>query len=817
MRILAAAVLILFTPLIASGQGYTLAEHPRILVNRARLPELARRARDGGMLAADYAMMKQEADRIVAEESCRKLSSIWHRPTDMLCACLVYLVERELGNDSALVYARAVKHIWEKESKFGPGTVFSNLGPGHFGYFAMCFDWLYDYLTPEERKTYGDQLGSWLYYYTSSPRIELLYGDWLYNKTWGPSHFNKQDCRDGIAPKLMVALALSGAGTVHEQACRTYLDSWSQRIPAECIPMFDMTGGVWAESMGHGGYGPFEVIAWAFEAWRTATGQDWFRLGSGTTFLKEEMRWLLDLTVPFNNRMAYIDDDTDQGFLQSTVKDLAPILGARYRDPAANWAASTFDRGAWPQAWYSIPFQRFLSFDPAVDALSPSRANWETAHLYQGAGHVHMRSQWDNPDATWAFFGAGPFYADHARDDEGHFLIARKGWLVMRSGGSGQNDDDYYAGGSLPFNLITVYDPSEAYRRTESTAEGGTNNEPDGGLIRRVYTQRNETGGQYQERGHITAYRNTLRYTYAAADLRDAYSRSKLSEITRQFLYLRGEHEFFVIFDRVAATSASFPKTWFLHVPTQPALDGTESVEVADHVLHYSGAKVSTWLSDPCRTDQQVFSSGRSRAFLSTLLPSGASITVRGGTGYDYWGNPHVKEACYNHSGKSTGLPPQVPWRLEVEPSVAAARDLFLNVIEVADEGQSLPTQVELVQNDGEVVGLKILPPGGQPVEVRFTSQGETGGAVLFGGQEEKLPSAAETSTQTGLRHDVNGDGRVGMADAMALILRIIAGDSGQSLDFNGDGKVGLADVVALVRFLRDAGAPGNGPYLASN
>ena len=32
-------------------------------------------------------------------------------------------------------------------------------------------------------------------------------------------------------------------------------------------------------------------------------------------------------------------------------------------------------------------------------------------YLFGGAGHVYMRSAWDDPNATWAFFGAGPFHA----------------------------------------------------------------------------------------------------------------------------------------------------------------------------------------------------------------------------------------------------------------------------------------------------------------------------------------------------------------------------------------------------------------------
>ena len=41
------------------------------------------------------------------------------------------------------------------------------------------------------------------------------------------------------------------------------------------------------------------------------------------------------------------------------------------------------------------------------------------------------------------------------------------------------------------------------------------------------------------------------------------------------------------------------------------------------------------------------------------------------------------------HTGNKTGLPPIVPWRLEIEPPTAETRDYFLNVIEVTDEASS--------------------------------------------------------------------------------------------------------------------------------
>ena len=802
MKPLFLLLLTTFVLLRPLGADYQLGEHPLMFVNKAMLPELAAQAYGDGLLAGDYALMKQEADYFLQTGVLKKPTSQWHAPYELLCCGIVYLVERELGNEEAETYARAVVDFW------GDGTILSNVGNKHFGYYALVFDWIFDAMTAEERVKLGVPLGGWLYWYTAEPEITLTNGGWLYNQTWGPAHLNVGNTRDGITPKLFVALALSGAGSIHEDACKQFLDSWDSLVPADCIPLFDMMGGVWSESYGHGSYGPTKVIPWAFEAWRTATGKDWFELGTPTSYLKEMNRWAVHLTVPFSDRTAYIDDNSGD-FLVGSWYATAPILGARYRDPVASLISASYDRGTWTQSWRPLPWQRFLAYDSDVPTRTPAQEGWPTARLFTGAGHTYMRSGWNNPNATWAFFGAGPFYAGHSRDDEGHFLIAKKGWLVLRAGGMGHNDSDYYSGGSLVFNIVTIYDPDEEFSRRvdpgeSALAQGGTKNENDGGMIRRVYTGRTSEGGEYQARGHITAFKHDWKYTYAASDLTDAYSSAKVREVTRQFIYLRGEREFFVIFDRIDARQAEFPKTWFLHIPSQPAVNGTETALTEDHVYSYSGADISTWLSDPAGVEDDVLSSGKSRAFLKTLLPGTFTITRRGGEGHEFWGHPHEPSAQYNHAGSNSNQPPRVPWRLEVESGVAETRDYFLHVLEITDEQDTEMSEVSLTGQDTSLVGVRIASAETGTVEVYFSRHGTLSARVKFEEQElEYLPTEIDTTLELGGRGDLNGDGRVSITDVIYLILGARENPDDESLDFDSDGTCTLEDAVALLRHIR--------------
>jgi len=206
-----------------------------------------------------------------------------------------------------------------------------------------------------------------------------------------------------------------------------------------------------------------------------------------------------------------------------------------------------------------------------------------------------------------------------------------------------------------------------------------------------------------------------------AADITKGYSDAKVLEVTRQFLYLRGEREFFVVFDRVEATRPEFPRHFFLHVPTEP--------EQQNGFL--------TWQSLPeADGDKQVFSHGRSRMFLHTLLPPKAGIVLRGGRDQEAWGHPLEPTAQYNHITEGRAKPPVCPWRIEVGDPESGSRTLFLHVFEVADEGVHQPTTVEFAAP----VGVNIV----QRWQVRFNPKGMLGGMV----NGKPLTTTIKTETQ---------------------------------------------------------------------
>jgi len=656
--------------LLAAQDSYTVRkDHPRLFIDDVKA--LVRRCE--GPLAEDFRIVKERADRAL-KSGVEFIGNKWAIPEDLMNLGLCYLVERERGGNPK-PYAEAIVRQW------GDGKSLQVKEGTSFGYHPIAYDWIYDALTPEQRVLYGDALGGWLRWYTNKPEITLQNGDWEYNQTWGPSHLNVMHSRDAIAQKLFIALAITGSGSKAEADAKAFLQSFHARVPAECLPEFDRMGGVWSESMGHGGYGPVTVIPWAFHAWRTATGIDLFKKLKPWAFPVESPRWVAYTMTPHNDRTAWIDD-SDGGRPTAFVR-AAPMM----RDPLSQYLGEKGRDGV-RERW-----MRVASWDPSIKPAGPETL--PLGYLFGGAGHVYARSAWNDPNATWLFFGAGPQYAGHSRDDEGHFLISKKGALVSRAGGQGGNDDDYYIGGSIAYNLVTIFDPAEKFRRDRA-------NENDGGLLRHVY----ETGPWPRERGHIVAFEHQKDFTYASADLTKGYAPQKTKEVTRQILYLRGAREFVIVFDRVEAAKPDFARHWFLHVPTEPAVEGRRT----------------TWLSLPeADGDRSVLSQGRSRAFLHTLLPADADLTTRGGPGKEAWGHPLEPKGQYNHESPGRKKPPICPWRIEVGDPSKGARTLFLHVLEIADEGAA-PTPVKFVAPAGIDLG--------DGRKVRFNAEGPLGGSV---------------------------------------------------------------------------------------
>ena len=701
------------------------AAHPRVLVNPELVREMAAKVK--GSFAAEYRTMLE-----TARLGPRGMESQWPIPGAFMEAGLAWLIERELGRDGR-PFAEKVLELWRQ-----PAFQVSGLRR-HFGWQGLLYDWVYDAMSEAERARFGELLGEWVGTWWNNGDVNIPRSGWWYNQHWGPVHLDEPHNRVALLSKLMMSGAVAGNAGRFEDAVRRNLATFRARFLADGFPALEEMGGVWSESAGHGSYGPLLTVPLGYQAATTELGLDPWKASGPRGFAREYIRAAIYTLMPHNGKMSWVDDSSS-GYPSQQAR-CAPLFARHFHDGVARWLSDAALAGHWlrsPGVPQDEVWQRIAWLPADLAPASPRQAGWPLAFHFRGAGHVYMLGAWDDPHATWAFFGAGPSYAGHSRDDEGHFLICRRGQIVNRSGGQGSNDECYYTGGSLVYNIVTVYHPDERMRRTQ-------HNENDGGLVRHVYEQEFPI-----ERGHVTAYWHDDRLaTYAAADLTAGYWPEKVREVTRQFLYLRGASECFVIFDRVEATRAELAKVWFLHLPAEPSVTGDAEVKVPGHVTVHNGDTAS-WSSD-LAGDTGATSSGTARATLQTLAPAAARITKRGGADHDFWGHPYNPAAQYNHTLDRNGReqqsyrrPPHSPWRLEVEPPERRARDFFLNVLFVGDgDGKAAPQRAERIEEAGRL-GARI-PLGTRTATVLFDLAGPCGGKLTIaeGGKtvyEAELP-----------------------------------------------------------------------------
>jgi hypothetical protein len=199
-----------------------------------------------------------------------------------------------------------------------------------------------------------------------------------------------------------------------------------------------------------------------------------------------------------------------------------------------------------------------------------------------------------------------------------------------------------------------------------------------------------------EQRGSTVAYEHRPEYTYACADLAKAYSPTKVASYTRQLVYLRGEPECLVVYDRVASTKPEFPKVWLLHVMNEPVLYAGNAQAAKSNsgegLATFAGADravTSTFTPDnnPEKNGRGTFlSSGFGALLCQTLLPEKPRLTKRGGPGFDNWGCPYNPADNKNFSpaqptGEGSALIDRSWWRLEVEPTEQSDATEFLHVL----------------------------------------------------------------------------------------------------------------------------------------
>lgn len=567
-------------------------------------------------------------------------------------AALAFLVtheERFLANSVALAENICRRH--RLDTYASPEALFA---------LALAYDWCYSGLTDAQRQEIQQSI--------------LRLADYLRDKVWRHSDFNNHFVLEKVWPSTYTGLALQG--DTNDPRVETYLNTANDYLHHHLLPAANImagdTGGQF-EGYGYDAWGYMRPLAFVFEGWRTATGDDLFTACSAT---KYNALWNIYGLRPFDHILEHFDDaDLEHTWAGADEGTFIYLLARRYRDGHAQWMGDQI-----PRRYDAFLWPLILWRDPGLVSRSPD--DLPTARRFEPLGWALMRSSWKD-DATFATFQCGPFLTGHQHLDNNAFTIHKRSLLAIDSGVNAYGEEvqtDYrtnYYSRTIAHNSILVYDPKEAFAGGAWAGEktGGIN---DGGQVRRTGLERVEEKSQSDrwKNGQIVAYQHDPLYTYVVGDATRSYSPAKLRLFRRHFLFL--PPDLFVVFDQVEATDASFRKTWLLHSVQEPATHGSLITLV----------------------------NGPGRLLCRTVLPIKPTITKIGGPGKECWVNgrnwPAVEKAWTRDAGA---------WRVEVSPSTPAKQDYFLHML--ATEGQEIAAAnaVRLIRKPG-YVGVRVRAQG---------------------------------------------------------------------------------------------------------
>ena len=420
--------------------------------------------------------------------------------------------------------------------------------------------------------------------------------------------------------------------------------------------------------------------------------------------------------------------DHEWPYFLAQDNDVLGYIVNRFKDPYAAWMLR---KSGWPSTpnWY-IPILKFLWDDPQVTARDPALASeieLPHQHLFSGVGDLVMRDGW-GPDSTWIEFTSGPYLAKHQHLDQNGFTIFHRGYLAIDSAADyteteSPNYLNYYRR-TIAHNTMLIYKPGEPFFWAENLWPAANDGGQRMDSSRYWNTIRSRDDWDHTRDLWNLAHMDVTDYVpdefqYAKGDATHAYNSTKLDLYTRELLYLPHTNVL-IAFDHVRSTDPSYKKVWLLHGVNEPSVVASDR----GHDVGHGG----TSYSDAANF---TFEDGSGRLLVHTLLPREREVIKRGGPGWEFWtpgdefggawgtgknwpiedaqGGPLPTDPYLNkmwHTFWGDDLKRIMPsnmlhvvpgaWRVEITPANANQDDVFLNVLEIGEKGDTKKQRVEL-------------------------------------------------------------------------------------------------------------------------
>ena len=397
--------------------------------------------------------------------------------------------------------------------------------------------------------------------------------------------------------------------------------------------------------------------AWLIEA---ATGK--FPYASKDD-MKEVMRTVYSYELPNNNAFAAGDDHADDGHF---IELGYPTLISSYLFNDATIRAQleshkdsyTKFEGLWFTVEASVAEYMICSSN-GVKAATNSREGMPLIRYNGGwLGQIIARNSWGSNQAAVLMKIGQKTTGNHEHRDAGQFQIFYKTMLAGDTGVYDSYGDAHWN----QYHQATIAHNSILINGTGQTRQSTGANELNYNQFDSAYLKIGEVKAHAE--GYADAAKTQPTYAYIAGDITAAYNDNKAttsslaSEVTRRMLTVFDTKNadvplFFFVFDNIEAKSASYKKTFLLHVPAEPTISGsTVTVEK-------NGGKL-----------------------VLQNLYGGNTITKIGGANQNYVVNGSQINPTNNSDDGFWG-------RVEVSTNTGSKTNQLLNVMYVTDSGKT--------------------------------------------------------------------------------------------------------------------------------
>lgn len=402
---------------------------------------------------------------------------------------------------------------------------------------AVTYDWMYDYLQPEERATIRSmiqQSAGWIY-------SESFKGRW-----WTQAYA----CNWLAVPYCGLGLAgLAFAEELPESA------EWINLAKTKITRYLDSgcPDGGWGEGLGYWQVGTFPILLFA-DALKNAGDQNLYQ----HPWLRMTWRFPLYCLFPSKQGLVNFGDSNYDASMTQTLGTLMTKFAAEYRNGFAQWyvyATGTLKK----QGVSSTPWN-FVWFDSSVSSADPNTLSQST--LFRGIGWAIMRTGWTTDDVLLAL-KSGPMW-NHGHADHNSLMLEYCGERLATDPGYGPQSSDYFTQTKNPYiasighNTILVNNVGQTITRP---------------------TQKPDAGGT------ITSFTGSLGFDSAMGDASATYP-FPMKSFIRQISLVKPSY--FVIHDRISAyVPSSF--SWLLHTSGR--------IELGNDTVLIRGNKVSLLLN----------------------------------------------------------------------------------------------------------------------------------------------------------------------------------------------------------------------------